>query len=207
MSLPRIQPSGGTPTTQDFVSLQSQWAQQLEPLILAGDGIPIGVMWPWPSATPPTKFLLVQNQLLLITQYQALFNVVGITWNKNGDAAQFFRLPPAPGRVMLFVGTSNATGATAHTLEQTGGEETHLLTATESGLPLHAHPLGFDIGNITNGSNGAGSSSSQLAHGNGVANGTYNPSGQANAGPANASSAHNTLSPYFCANLIIKYLP
>ncbi len=33
MSLPKVQPAGGTPTTKDFILLQSQWAIQLESVI------------------------------------------------------------------------------------------------------------------------------------------------------------------------------
>ena len=32
MSLPKVQPTGDTPTTKDFVSLQTQWSSQLNPI-------------------------------------------------------------------------------------------------------------------------------------------------------------------------------
>lgn len=34
MSLPKVQPTGGTPTTKDFVTMQSTWAKSLDPLLI-----------------------------------------------------------------------------------------------------------------------------------------------------------------------------
>ncbi len=59
--------------------------------------------------------------------------------NGNGDGSTTFNLADSRGRASLAVGLS--AGLTDRRLGETGGVETHLLTAAESGLPEHLHTV------------------------------------------------------------------
>ena len=105
-TLPKVQPSGGTPTTQDFVSLQTQWMRFLNPLLDAfriGDGIPVGVVWSWASTTAPDKFLICNSAVVLQKQYPQLFLAIGTAYNTGGEPAGSFRLPAASGAFTLII--------------------------------------------------------------------------------------------------------
>lgn len=60
-----------------------------------------------------------------------------MAFNLSACPVGWAALPAANGRTIIGTGTSTAAGATAHTLGQTGGEETHTLTTAE--LPSHSH--------------------------------------------------------------------
>lgn len=106
MSLPKVQPSGGTPTTQDFTSMQSQWASKIDPLIeshIQGDGIPVGSIWMWPTSNPPDKFLACNSAIVLQQQYLSLFRLIGTTYNTGGEPAGSYRLPAPSGPFTLII--------------------------------------------------------------------------------------------------------
>lgn len=75
------------------------------------------------------------------------------------------------------------------TLNETGGEKTHLLTAAESGLPAHNHSLS----NYNDGTSGNVAKSASANNPTGGVTGTNTA--------ADAASAHNNLQPY-----IVKYV-
>lgn len=75
------------------------------------------------------------------------------------------------------------------TLNETGGEKTHLLTAAESGLPAHNHSLNT----YNDGTSGTVAKSASANNPTGGVTGTNSA--------ADASSAHNNLQPY-----IVKYV-
>lgn len=75
------------------------------------------------------------------------------------------------------------------TLNETGGEKTHLLTSAESGLPAHNHALS----NYNDGTSGNVAKSASANNPTGGVTGTNTA--------ADAASAHNNLQPY-----IVKYV-
>jgi microcystin-dependent protein len=77
---------------------------------------------------PPTGWALCNGQLLLITQNQALFSLLGTTY--GGDGVVNFALPNLQGRVPIHFGGG-------HTLGDSAGQEQHTLTIPE--LPAHTH--------------------------------------------------------------------
>ena len=89
----------------------------------------------------------------------------------------------AAGRVMVGVGTSDQ----AFSAGATGGESTHLLTSSESGLKAHTH-----IQNINNSGGGSGAIVTYVSN-QGV---TPSDSSTASNTASDASSAHNNLQPY-----------
>lgn len=96
------------------------------------------------------------------------------------------------GKVMV----GKAGSGTFATGGATGGEETHTLTASESGLPAHTH--GVNVGG--SGSNITGNATNYLMNNTGV-NPQINTGAVNNNSTASASSAHNNLQPY-----IVTYL-
>jgi microcystin-dependent protein len=83
--------------------------------------------------SPPPGWVLCDGQLLQISQNQALFSPVGLTF--GGDGMRTFALPDLRSRVPLGFGGMNI-------FSQIGGEEFHVLTDTE--MPSHSHALMAD---------------------------------------------------------------
>jgi microcystin-dependent protein len=80
----------------------------------------------------PRGWALCNGQLLPITQNQALFAILGVTYGGNGTTN--FALPNLQGRVPIHMGNAFAQGTT-------GGEERHTLTVAE--MPAHTHQMRF----------------------------------------------------------------
>jgi microcystin-dependent protein len=76
----------------------------------------------------PTGWALCNGQILQISQYQALFSLLGTFY--GGDGVRTFALPDLQGRVPLSAGPGYAIG-------HAGGEASHLLTQAE--VPPHTH--------------------------------------------------------------------
>src|SRR5438270_10276293 len=83
----------------------------------------------------PQGWATCDGQMLPISQYQALFAVLGTAF--GGDGSNTFGLPDLRGRVPLHVGSLNGGGLTVD-LGQVGGEEGHALTAAEMADHTHA---------------------------------------------------------------------
>jgi microcystin-dependent protein len=78
----------------------------------------------------PAGWMLAEGQLLPISEYETLFNLIGTTY--GGDGQSTFALPDLRGRVPLHQGN-------AFTLAETGGVEQ--VTLTVSQIPNHTHAL------------------------------------------------------------------
>jgi microcystin-dependent protein len=81
----------------------------------------------------PRGWALCDGQLLNISQYDALYSLLGTTY--GGDGRTTFGLPDLRGRVPIHVGTG--PGLTPRTQGQRGGAETVPVTLPQ--LPSHAH--------------------------------------------------------------------
>jgi microcystin-dependent protein len=78
----------------------------------------------------PAGWMFCAGQLLPISEYETLFNLIGTTY--GGDGQSTFALPDLRGRVPIHMGN-------AFTLAETGGVES--VTLTVSQIPAHSHPL------------------------------------------------------------------
>src|SRR5689334_6646109 len=78
----------------------------------------------------PAGWMFCEGQLLPISEYETLFNLIGTTY--GGDGQSTFALPDLRGRIPLHFGNG-------FTLAETGGAET--VTLTVSQVPAHGHPL------------------------------------------------------------------
>ena len=81
----------------------------------------------------PVGWFMCQGQLLPITQYTALFSLVGTTY--GGDGISTFALPDLRGR--MAIGQGSGPGLAPYVMGQLGGEEQVTLTLGQ--LPIHSH--------------------------------------------------------------------
>jgi microcystin-dependent protein len=86
----------------------------------------------------PTGWALCNGQLLPISQYTALFSLLGTTYGGNGTTN--FALPNLQGRAA--VGFGNGAGLSPYVLGQVTGSET--VTLTVSQMPAHTHNINAD---------------------------------------------------------------
>lgn len=134
-------------------------------------------------------WLLCQGQSLLRSQYPRLFAAIGTVYGA-ADATRF-SLPDLRGRVPVGVGTATgAPGATAKTLGQKGGEETHVLTTAE--LAAHTHKTGISTSLAFGAAGGGYSAVVGFAQNN------------ADTSVAGSDTPHNNLQPYVGLNYMIK---
>jgi microcystin-dependent protein len=86
----------------------------------------------------PRGYMLCQGQLLPISQYAALFSILGTTFGGNGTTN--FALPDLQGR--LPVGWGNGAGLTPVVLGQKAGVDN--VTILTSNMPAHNHLIGVN---------------------------------------------------------------
>jgi microcystin-dependent protein len=79
---------------------------------------------------PPAGWMFCEGQLLPISEFETLFQLIGTTY--GGDGQSTFALPDLRGRVPIHQGNG-------FTLAETGGVET--VTLTVSQIPAHTHPM------------------------------------------------------------------
>jgi microcystin-dependent protein len=82
----------------------------------------------------PTGWFLCEGQLLPISQYTALFSLLGTTY--GGDGRSTFALPDFRGRAPVHQGNGTVLG-------EAGGAET--VTLLQNNLPVHSHS--FNVSN------------------------------------------------------------
>ncbi|HEY0798501.1 MAG TPA: tail fiber protein [Candidatus Baltobacteraceae bacterium] len=95
----------------------------------------IGMILLFAGNFAPLNFAFCNGQLLQISQYSALFSILGVTY--GGDGTQNFALPDLRGRVPLHFG--QGPGLSNYALGQGGGVENIALTLPN--LPAHNHLL------------------------------------------------------------------
>lgn len=83
----------------------------------------------------PKGYAACNGQLLPISQYTALFSLLGTTY--GGDGMSTFALPDLSGRVP--VGEGQGPGLSLRQLGEQGGEESVTLLTSE--MPIHTHSL------------------------------------------------------------------
>lgn len=142
----------------------------------------------------PIGWMFCNGQLLSISAYEALFNLIGTTY--GGDGQTTFALPDLQGRLPIHQSPS-------HVLGQAAGTE--FVTLTSSQLPAHDHAVR------------ASSAEAETANPTGAAfasnpdtpfYGAANPGKAANlSGAVVAASGggqpHGNIQPYLCVSFII----
>ena len=87
----------------------------------------------------PAGWAFCNGALLPISDYDALFNLIGTTY--GGDGQTTFALPDLQGRVPVHQGNFRGTN---FVIGQRAGEESHTLASNE--MPLHSHAAQVNSG-------------------------------------------------------------
>ena len=141
----------------------------------------------------PAGWMFCEGQLLPISEYETLFNLIGTTY--GGDGQSTFALPDVRGRVPLHFGNG-------FTLAETGGVET--VTLTVSQIPAHSHPLLATSSTATQ-QNVANNMLAEATLFNPYINVNPNaPMAPQAVTSTGGSQPHNNFQPYLCVDFIIS---
>jgi microcystin-dependent protein len=143
----------------------------------------------------PAGWMFCEGQLLPISEYETLFNLIGTTY--GGDGQSTFALPDLRGRIPIHQGNG-------FILAETGGVET--VTLTVSQIPAHSHALlgSTTIAASTDPANNVGGKLTVAAV---FPYGTDNPPqplSPSAVGSTGGSQPHNNFQPYLCVDFIIS---
>lgn len=156
----------------------------------------------------PAGWFQCNGQTLAISQYTALFSILGVNFGGNGTTN--FQLPNLQGMVPISQGTG--PGLSPFVVGETGGTPTHTLLTSE--MPAHPHPMTAAAVEATLTTPAAGGSLAQ-GHGGGRGSGfqintftaqtrttTLNP---AAVGTAGSGTAHDNMQPSLVMNWCIAW--
>jgi len=137
--------------------------------------------------------MFCEGQLLPISQYETLFNLIGTTY--GGDGQNTFALPDLRGRLPLHQGNG-------FTLAETGGVET--VTLNTSQIPAHSHAFLASSSTAT-GSNPQNNVSDQNVtiqiYTVASSSDSFSPLAISSTG---GSQPHDNFQPYLCVDFIIS---
>ncbi|BAB51098.1 phage tail protein [Mesorhizobium japonicum] len=143
----------------------------------------------------PAGWMFCEGQLLPISEYETLFQLIGTTY--GGDGQSTFALPDLRGRVPIHQGGG-------FVLAETGGVEEVTLTVAQ--IPAHSHPLlaTNDFATTTAVQNNVPAAASVV---NIDAYGTDQPTTPVSVQSISAtggSQPHSNFQPYLCVDFIIS---
>jgi len=148
----------------------------------------------------PAGWMTCDGQLLPISEYDTLFNLIGTTY--GGDGQSTFALPNLAARAPIHQGSN---GTSNYTLAQNGGVTSVTLTTNQ--IPVHTHPIIADS-NAANTSSGVPTNN---FYGNTTPTKIYSPGAVAgrihpmmtlpNQG---GSQPHDNMQPYLAITFIIS---
>jgi microcystin-dependent protein len=151
----------------------------------------------FPFNFAPADWALCDGQILPISQYTALFSLLGTFYGGNGTTN--FALPNLQSRVPVHQG--KGTGLSSYSIGQTGGTETVKLSQAE--MPVHSHPVHADA-TLAKAANPVGHFPARSAtdiyadqlHGTSVMNAKM-------LGDAGGGQPHDNIQPYLVLNFCI----
>ena len=144
----------------------------------------------------PVGWAFCSGQLLPISQYDTLFNLIGTTY--GGDGQNTFALPDLQGRVPIHQGT--ARSGTPYVIGQSGGSETVTLTTAQ--LPSHRHAfVGGAVGATAPAGHSLASPQKDTLYTSGAPTGQLATGANVSAG---GSQPHDNMMPSQCINFIIS---
>jgi microcystin-dependent protein len=144
----------------------------------------------------PSGWMLCDGQLLAISEFDTLFNLIGTTY--GGDGQTTFALPDLRSRAPVHTG-----GSFGYVQGQSGGVENVTLTVAQ--MPAHSHVPQAAIGATGNPANSPANNVWSGWTGGGFS--AQAPSVNLNAaaiGVVGGSQPHNNLAPYVTVNFVIS---
>jgi microcystin-dependent protein len=141
----------------------------------------------------PAGWMFCEGQLLPISEYETLFNLIGTTY--GGDGQSTFALPDLRGRLPVHMGNG-------FILAETGGVED--VTLTVSQIPAHSHPFlgSTNVSQDTSPQNKVvGQSGSALLYIQDTTDFNMSPQAVTSVG---GSQPHTNFQPYLCVDFIIS---
>ena len=165
----------------------------------------IGAIYAFGFNFPPVNYMACQGQLVQISEYEALYTLIGTTY--GGDGVSTFGLPNLQSRVPI--GTGQGTGLSNYNLGQSAGTEN--VTLTVNNLAAHTHPLltaQIPVGTTSAASSPSGAwfGASSGNIGNSFASGTPNATmmpDTGNSSTAGGTTPINIINPYQAVNYCI----
>jgi len=144
----------------------------------------------------PAGWQLCQGQLLSISNFEALFNLIGTTY--GGDGQNTFALPDLRSRIPIHQGT--LAGGPTYVIGEQSGTET--VTITTNQMPQHNHLLNAQSanGNQPSPLGGVWAGSPLDQYSSGAPTTTMSASLVALSG---GSQPHDNMPPYLCVNFAI----
>jgi microcystin-dependent protein len=141
----------------------------------------------------PAGWMFCEGQLLPISEYETLFQLIGTTY--GGDGESTFALPDLRGRIPIHQGNG-------YILAEQGGAEEIILTVQQT--PAHSHPL-MASSNFAQESNPAGNTPARSNR----ADPYRKDPPQVYLSPQSISSTggsqpHTNFQPYLCVDFIIS---
>ena len=146
----------------------------------------------------PAGWMFCDGQLLPISEFETLFNLIGTTY--GGDGQSTFALPDLRGRLPLHFGTG--AGSTFQLAESAGVES---VTLTTNQIPIHTHAMlcSSAAGNSTNPLNGIAAFTDLSQYSTQAAN-TQMGNPATSSDITGGSQPHDNFMPYLCVNFIIS---
>jgi len=145
----------------------------------------------------PSGWMFCDGQLLPISEYETLFNLIGTTY--GGDGQSTFGLPDLRSRVPIHQGSN---GSSNYVLAQIGGTETVTLTVQQ--IPQHSHvPVGRGAGSESPNPANMYWGESDVAQ-YAAANSTGATMNANAVGTAGQSQPHDNMLPFVCVSFIIS---
>ncbi len=143
----------------------------------------------------PAGWMFCEGQLLPISEYETLFQLIGTTY--GGDGQTTFALPDLRGRIPVHMGNGLV-------LAETGGAEEITLAVNQ--IPAHTHPLlgTNNFGTTSSPQNNVPAASNVVnvsAYGTDVPSSPVSPN---SIGSIGGNQPHNNFQPYLCVDFIIS---
>jgi microcystin-dependent protein len=141
----------------------------------------------------PAGWMFCEGQLLPISEYETLFQLIGTTY--GGDGESTFALPDLRGRIPIHQGNG-------FILAETGGAEEITLTVNQ--IPAHTHPMLASADPTTTPSvanNVLGAPLTATPFFADAPTATLSPQAISNVG---GSQPHTNFQPYLCVDFIIS---